>query len=334
MKKETFEFEKTTIKYLTDKLDNEEKVAMENYLNDKEKRKEFDEYVRLWEESNKIGKQPDINIEEDWQIVRSRMGFDKRTKRISPLKYFSRIAAILVLAFGLVILFKMVLRVSETNNDYFTEYISADEKKLVSLPDGSIITLNRNSKLLISKTFNSDNREVILTGEAYFDVEKNPDVPFKVYAENSIVEVLGTSFNIRSDTSEVIVDVVSGKVAFYNPSTDVKGIRLSKQEEGIYTVTNSKILKSKRWDPNNIAWYTNEIIFDNSDIEYVFTTLARYFNKIPIINAPNYPERFYGKFENGESLEEIIEVLSKTLDTKFDVVLIEDKLIVNYVSVN
>ena len=81
-------------------------------------------------------------------------------------------------------------------------------------PDGSIVTLNRNSKLIFPKHFTKNVREVTITGEAFFDVKPNTSKPFIINAGNVQVKVLGTSFNVcaypGTETVEVVVE--SGKV--------------------------------------------------------------------------------------------------------------------------
>ena len=79
---------------------------------------------------------------------------------------------------------------------------AGDEQVLVALNDGSRVTLNNNAELRYPEKFRGDKREVLLSGEAFFEVERNPEKPFTINIEDmAIVEVLGTSFNIRSEES-------------------------------------------------------------------------------------------------------------------------------------
>ena len=87
----------------------------------------------------------------------------------------------------------------------------------VILPDGSEVTLQKNSQLRYPSTFSATRREVHLTGEAFFSVIRNPNKPFLVYAKELTTRVLGTSFRVSAYESEkqITVEVKSGKVSVY-----------------------------------------------------------------------------------------------------------------------
>jgi transmembrane sensor len=89
---------------------------------------------------------------------------------------------------------------------------------LVNLPDKSSIILQPKSKICYSpRQYNKTKREVILSGEAFFEVQKNSKIPFLVYTNELITKVLGTSFSIKTQpsTSEIEVIVKTGKVAVF-----------------------------------------------------------------------------------------------------------------------
>jgi len=84
----------------------------------------------------------------------------------------------------------------------------------VSLPDESSVILQPHSKISYSpQQYNKTKREVILSGEAFFEVQKNSEIPFFVYANELITKVLGTSFTIKTNTSETEVIVKTGRVS-------------------------------------------------------------------------------------------------------------------------
>lgn len=93
----------------------------------------------------------------------------------------------------------------------------AKVSKLINLPDKSSVILKPGSKLSYSRQFNKNIREVYLTGEAFFEVTKNPEKPFYVHANEITTKVLGTSFNIKAylEDQPVLVTVKTGKVAIY-----------------------------------------------------------------------------------------------------------------------
>ncbi len=100
-----------------------------------------------------------------------------------------------------------------TGEIYEKENLTA-KPLFVSLPDESSVILQPQSKISYSpQQYNKTKREVILSGEAFFEVQKNSDVPFFVYANELITKVLGTSFTIKTTPSETEVIVKTGRVA-------------------------------------------------------------------------------------------------------------------------
>ena len=100
------------------------------------------------------------------------------------------------------------------------------ETRNVILPDGSSVLLNRHSSLSYPKRFKSDNREVQLTGEAYFEVSKDQKHPFIVQTEHINVQVLGTHFNVDAyrNSPEVKTTLLTGSVAVSNKRNSVRMI--------------------------------------------------------------------------------------------------------------
>ncbi|MCE7064274.1 FecR family protein [Dyadobacter sp. CY326] len=103
--------------------------------------------------------------------------------------------------------------------------------KYVRLSDGSAIVLQKNSSVRFPKHFKKTQREVFLTGEAFFEVTKNPEQPFFVYANELIAKVHGTSFSIKAgeNDSNVIVAVKTGKVSVFTKN-DAKASQYQKDK--------------------------------------------------------------------------------------------------------
>lgn len=171
---------------------------------------------------------------------------EKNLRRISPLKGFNftvwNVAATLVtlLGLGLAIFGIYKNRHSKTslNNNVakaehagtLTEVINKDQAvKYVRLSDGSAIVLHKNSSIRFPEQFTGNVREVFLTGDAFFEITKNPGQPFFVYANELVAKVHGTSFSIKAGQSEskVVVAVKTGKVSVYSKN-DRKADRYKK----------------------------------------------------------------------------------------------------------
>ncbi|HEY0742366.1 MAG TPA: FecR domain-containing protein [Chryseosolibacter sp.] len=121
---------------------------------------------------------------------------------------------------------------------------------LISLSDGSKVTLEPNSSIRYPKAFTRDNRLIELSGEAFFDVVKDPSRPFIVHSNEIITKVLGTSFRITAfnDREEVVVAVKTGRVSVYHKpeSSDgigVKDIILTPNQQMVFKRTEEQLIK-------------------------------------------------------------------------------------------
>ncbi|MEO6285125.1 MAG: FecR family protein [Dyadobacter sp.] len=108
--------------------------------------------------------------------------------------------------------------VSQEKPETITEVVNHDQAlKYVQLPDGSSVVLHKNSSVKFPKQFAASKRAVFLSGEAFFEVTKNPEQPFFVYANELVAKVHGTSFSVKAgaDDEQVIVAVKTGKVSVF-----------------------------------------------------------------------------------------------------------------------
>lgn len=113
----------------------------------------------------------------------------------------------------------------------------------ISLPDESSVILQPHSKISYSpQQYNKTKREVILSGEAFFEVQKNSEVPFFVYANELITKVLGTSFTIKTNSSETEVIVKTGRVSVIMQNDIHKNEKISgKTLEGFVLSANEQV---------------------------------------------------------------------------------------------
>lgn len=300
-------------KYLSGDLEDNIIERMEHdLLNDSEKEQQMKDFTRIWEKSSGISNYDSLNINEDWEKVRTKMGFSPHVKKIPPRKYALRIAAILILALGLTyFLGKLINTVPDQNSFEYIQLASTNQTKLVILPDNSEITLNINSKIIYNNNFGINNRDLILEGEAYFDVQRNEVIPFKVYVDNSTVEVLGTSFNIEASKEKVRVSVSSGKVAFYETAEKENRIELIKDEQSVYHRKSHSFGEKKSLTPNTFTWKTGALKFNNESYTEVFSYLEQYFNTKIVVETSQISTRTLVdvQFRLDDSLPDILDYM-------------------------
>ncbi|WP_158796160.1 FecR family protein [Pedobacter sp. L105] len=166
--------------------------------------------------------------------------------------------------------------------------------KTLTLPDGTIVTLNANSKLRYPKNWNSANtREVWIEGEAFFKVNhlhksgviKEGD-HFVVHAQKLKVEVLGTSFNVNNRRGLVKVALATGRVGL-----EVKGlqrplIKLQPGDLAEYREKEETIVKRKIYTPDYVSWKTGELHFNSTPLSEVLRIIEDDYGDKAILKDP------------------------------------------------
>ena len=295
---------------------------------DEKSRQEFDAYLEVWEKSADVKDFEKIDVQDGWKKVRSRMNIKPTSKRIPARSYFLRIAAILALALGLAYFLVKLVNYNSREGTIYTELVASDNPEELILPDGSHIYLNTSSKIIHNNNFGKTNRDIILEGEAFFEVSRNEKLPFKIYSLNSTVEVLGTKFNIKADSTQVIVGVLSGKVAFFESEHTENRIELLPENTGIYSTNGNKITRQNYFDKNSISWHTREFVFRNQPLKDVCETLANFYRlKLKMDESVQFNESVTLTCST-ESLDRVLYTINNTLTENIELVSKDDLLIV------
>lgn len=114
----------------------------------------------------------------------------------------------------------------------------------LKLEDGTVVTLQPGARLIYPPHFLKNKREVYLTGEAFFEVSKNPQRPFYVYYKNLVTHVLGTSFNVKIDKHkrEVEVAVRTGRVEVSERVSESRDVKCHVKSKGVVLTPNQKVI--------------------------------------------------------------------------------------------
>ena len=176
---------------------------------DKEK-KEFDSFL---DDLAQLGKDPKpFDLEKSKARVWGDLKKKSRNKKsVSYLFPLIRKAAAVIFIFSMLGLLVYHTMNKDEEPVFLVKMTGEGMRSTVTLPDGSTVRVNENSKLEYPEVFAVDKRVVYLTGEAFFNVSANANKPFKVVMDSSEITVLGTSFNIN--THQITeVTVASGRV--------------------------------------------------------------------------------------------------------------------------
>lgn len=181
----------------------------------------------------------------------------------------------------------------------------------VVLPDGTRVWLNAASSIRFPTAFTGKEREVQITGEAYFEVAKKVDQPFKVLVRGMTVNVLGTQFNVMAynDESEIKTTLVQGKVKVVTNNGQSEVLEPSEQaminENGeMSIVKNANINEIIAWK-NNLFW------FDNDNVQEIIKQLSRWYD-VDIQIKGDIPDLFTGSIPRNIAFSKVFEVLQKT----------------------
>lgn len=279
--------------------------------------------LKEWEQTSKEN-QSGIDINETWlafkQKMQTRKLDDNAPTRWKRFLVAASLAAILVSS--AVVYFinsdarKQVVLKEEVT--YITKSASRGEKLNISFPDGSFIKLNSSSRLLIPSNYNDD-RTVFLEGEAFFEVQKYENRPFKVITGQVTTEVLGTSFNVNAikNNDEVSIAVVEGRVRVANQK---HSIELYPQEMTRVNPNSQSITKTNFDIESVTGWRNNILIFNKVSFDETIEILKAWYGVEFIIEGEITPKGMYsGRFEN-KSLQLVLEGLGFSSAFNFRIV--------------
>lgn len=178
----------------------------------------------------------------------------------------------------------------------------------LTLCDGTKVWLNAASSLRYPTAFTGKNRYVEVTGEAYFEVAKNPHLPFQVKIDNKAeVEVLGTHFNINAYENENCINttLLEGSVRFYNGNEKV--ILKPGQQAQVSMGVNSPVKVNDNVDMDKVmAWKNGFFDFDDATLEEVMRQLERWYDIDVVYEKGVPPFEFVGKMQKNLSLSEVL----------------------------
>lgn len=191
-----FEFLKLLKRYERNEATEQERQLVEAWLEDITRDKES---IEVSDEIGEVVRQKLLK-----RIAKKQQ---PRTVRFTP---WMKVAAAIML---LTVATFTVWQVWQTDTINMVHVQTAGVAEKVILPDGSIIWLKENSVLTYPEKFNGDTRAITFTGEALFEIVKDASHPFVITSNDYVTKVLGTSFNLKTDSLNIEVTVLTGRVA-------------------------------------------------------------------------------------------------------------------------
>ena len=275
------------------------------------------------------GNQPDF--EQMLNLVHSQMEEQRSNQEVNKKQHaifnsrlyvlFSRVAAILILPVLLLsVYFYFNPRYSNaflSSNSIREIYTKPGTRTKIELSDGTTVWLNDGTTFRYPEKFTGDRREVFVDGEAYFEVAKNPKIPFVV--DNSMMKtiVTGTHFNLNAYSADHFFEatLLEGKVSLEKGS---QTIGISPGEQIQFNSTDETIVKNTVIAENAAAWVHGKLIFKDEKLNTAIKKLARWYNVEILMNDNELENYVISGTIQDEKLDQTLNLISLALPVKFE----------------
>lgn len=300
------------VKYLLDITTAQEKTAVAAWLEEKEEHQRYFEHFRLiWAESKKLAAVSTVSENDAWSRFRQRVGTNENTARIIKLdtgpdwRSILRIAAVLILllgAGGFWYLTKMRVQPMIVS--------SGTQIKNETLPDGSQVTLNKQSSIEYASSFKKE-RHIKLEGEAFFNVAQDPGKPFVLKVNDVTVKVLGTSFNVKSANGKTEVIVETGAVEV---TKNQNSVQLKQHEKAVVTTDQTAPSKQSNTDELYSYYRTKTFVCNNTPLWKLVEILNEAYGVNIIIANNNKRDLQINSTFTNSSLDSTLQVIGLTYE--------------------
>ena len=309
-------------KYRKDELSSEELLELRRQVNDMSDSEIEQEMYNAWlnndidttgiedERMNRIKKNIDIAIKKE------------RTGLLLFIHWGRRVAAILLPVF-ILISFYLYHQNSLIISDEMTVSTARGERVSITLPDGTLVSLNSDSKLAYnSKEFNKKERKISFSGEGYFQVHKDVTAPFQISSKGMKVNILGTTFNLKvrkkNNTAELTLE--EGRVQLLSVKTN-KSVILEPNQKAILDQLTGKITVVDDCDAKlSSTWRHGDIVFRNTKLSHVIQSIEENYNVTIKIDCANCMEDTFTGTLPSTDLNEVLEVIEKSYGVKATIV--------------
>ena len=307
--------------YLSQGLESEKLSELENWLKaSPENQKHFQQMREIWFSTISANEEERYNKEDAYSRFLSRTRQipqkEKTVKKLSLHKFFYGAAAVALLC---LISFASYRTGTEQVKKQFAEMVveaPLGSKTRLYLPDGTLVWLNAGSTITYSQGFGVEERKLKLSGEGYFEVTRNKQLPFEITTKELQLRVLGTKFNFRNypEDEEVSVSLLEGKVSLRNYLKNDALCYLEPDQKAILNKKNDKLMVSASEARYTAEWTNGFLFFDEELLPDIIKELERSYNvKIYIEDESLKTFRFYGNFVRKEqTIQEILEMLAST----------------------
>ncbi|WP_285008102.1 FecR domain-containing protein [Pedobacter faecalis] len=307
------------IKYLLNEAAEAERIAVEEWLAQSEaNRSRFAAFEKIWTASKSLSASARPDADEAWIRFKSRATEGNSESRQVPfLKVrpsfagtWIRVAAALVAVVGIWLVYSLL------GPSGYTDVVAQADVRREKLPDGSVITLNKNSSLSYAADF-ADNRSVRLKeGDVFFEVAPDRARPFVIDVDKVSVLVVGTSFNVKHRGNETEVIVESGIVRV---SRGQSQLELRRGEKVLISAASGELRKSASTDSLYNYYRSKQFVADNIPLGRLLDVLNEaYEAQIEISDEATAREQISITLRPDTPLEDNLRIVCETLGLKME----------------
>ena len=299
------------VKYLLEEASPQEKALTEQWIAaSDDHRKQFHDFKLIWETSKQLAASTQIDENDSWQRFQQRIHAPaKQPAPVRPLQRrlpLARIAAIVVLVLGVGALAALLFPANKSMELQSNNTVLHD-----TLPDGSVITLNKNSRITYPQRFTGGTRSTALQGEAFFNVAPDTKKPFIVHVNDITVKVLGTSFNVRSIGGRTEVIVETGRVQV---SRQQHTVELRPKERLSIAPADSAMIKQPVTDKLYNYYRSREFVCDSTPLWKLAEVLQEAYGINIVIEGKELRNLLLTATFKDESPDNILAVIKKTFN--------------------
>ena len=277
---------------------------MRQWLTDDANLAYYTQLKKIWDDSRQLALTSTVDENRAWQKFQQKI-YPVRGRRTGF--GWMRVAASVAITVAIGILGYWIF------NDRTKEMTIVAQKTVLNdtLPDGSVVTVNKGSSISYSSQFKGETRRVSLKGEAFFNVTPNKKKPFVISVNDVQITVVGTSFNVKtiSGNTEVIVETGIVKVTRAGKTVELKA-----NEETIAGAKDSLLTKEKVSDQLYKYYRTKEFVCDDTPLWKLVEVINEAYNSHIVIGNPALRNMSITTTFNNESLDQVLNVISLTLN--------------------
>lgn len=300
-------------KYMLNETTPVENETINRWLSENENnRKYFDHFKLIWDTSRELKIESKLDPDASWaefkELAQSRSGASAKVRPLNAANRWLKIAAIWLVILGSAGILYSVFKPAKA---VMLTLQSGSIVRKVTLSDGSLITMNKNSVLNYPDKFTGDTREISLKGEAFFDVAHDKSKPFMIHVNDVVVKVVGTSFNIKATGPNTEVIVETGVVQVIQQEIVVK---LKPKEKA--SVQAGRMQKSSSQDELYNYYRTQKFLANNTPLWRLVDVLNEAYHANIVIDNKKLANRVITTTFKADSLDRILGLISKTLNVE------------------